>query len=377
MTEVTQFHNLSHIFISLIGAILLLAIYYNIRKRFRQILEEDENQKRVDRGLLYLSLAMFVWVASGSWAFVAIRYGFDDGIIYQAGVNLLSIVNNMFFLLAIFYFYYAPSFIYKNERNVKIILGIIVLVTFTTFVVTYFAGGKIYNNISLNALPDLLLSGFLCYLLMVSLYKTFLYRGLQVVSFISIVVVFLIFVSQLPEVFLLLDTIFLNNLVKIIAKTSLISLFLVLATTWVIQLANTPKVNEMQIKFLDWSLIQLSIPSKNMHGKTIDFGSRTTQYKNLLKFALRRKFGNADDQSIEVGPAGEIKNQTYLTRIIDDINAISAQDANQRLERKDLFTFLGEGKYRLRMLPEHIAVDQALLKEFVQQSENQVYSKLL
>ena len=104
MTEVTQFHNLSHIFISLIGAILLLAIYYHIRKRFRQILEEDENQKRVDRGLLYLSLAMFVWVVSGTWAYLGSRFGFESGFIYQVVVNLLSIVNNMFLLLAIFYF---------------------------------------------------------------------------------------------------------------------------------------------------------------------------------------------------------------------------------------------------------------------------------
>lgn len=377
MTEVTQFHNLSHIFISLIGAILLLAIYYNIRKRFKQILEEDESQKRVDRGLLYLSLAMFVWVASGTWAYLGSKFGFENGLSYQIGVNLLSIVNNMFLLLAIFYFYYAPAFIYKNERNVRIILGIIVVVTLTTFGVTYFGGGKVYNNINLHALPDLLLSGFLCYLLIVSMYKTFLHRGLQVVSILSVVVVALIFISQLPEVFLNLDDEFTNNLIKIVAKTSLISLFLVLATTWVIQLANTPKVNEMQIKFIDWSLIQLSIPSKNINNKSVDFGSRTTQYKNLLKFALRRKYGNADSQNILVGSAGEIKNQTYLSRIIDNINEISAQDVSQQLERKDLFTFIGEGKYRLRMLPEHITIDDNLLKEFVEQSENKGYSALL
>lgn len=377
MTEVTQFHNLSHIFISLIGAILLLAIYYHIRKRFRQILEEDENQKRVDRGLLYLSLAMFVWVLSGTWAYLGSKFGFEDGFMYQGVVNLLSIVNNMFLLLAIFYFYYAPSFIYKNERNVRLILGIIVIVTLTTFGISYFGGGKVYNNININALPDLLLSGFLCYLLMVSMYKTFLYRGLKVVAIISVLVVVLIFISQLPEVFLNLDDDFSNHLIKIVAKTSLISLFLVLATTWVIQLANTPKVNEMQIKFIDWSLIQLSIPSKNINNKRVDFGSRTTQYKNLLKLALRRKFGSGDDQSILVGSAGEIKNQTYLSRIIDDINDLASQDTSEQLERKDLFTFIGEGKYRLRMLPEHITIDQNLLQEFVRQSENKGYSALL
>jgi hypothetical protein len=377
MTEVTQFHNLSHIFISLIGAILLLAIYYNIRKRFKQILEEDEKQKRVDRGLLYLSLAMFVWVVSGIWAYLGILYGFEVSFAYQVGVNLFSIVNNMFILLAIFYFYYAPSFIYKNERNVRIILGIIIGVTLSTLALSYFRGGKVYNEINYNALPDLILSGFLCYLLMVSMYKTFLHRGLKVVAILSAVVVTLIFISQLPEVFLMLNDEFTNNLIKIVAKTSLISLFLVLATTWVIQLANTPRLNEMQIKFLDWSLIQLSIPSKNINNKTVDFGSRTTQYKNLLKFAIRRKYGSGNDQSMVVGSSGEIKNQTYLSRIIDDINDISDQDKSQQLERKDLFTFIGEGKYRLRMLPEHILIDQNLIQEFIEQPDNKEYVSLL
>lgn len=377
MNEVTQFHNLSHIFISLIGAILLLAIYYNIRKRFRQILEEDEKQKRVDKGLLYLSLALFVWVASGTWAFLGNRYGIEGFLIYEIGVNILSIVNNMFLLLAIYYFYYAPSFIYKNERNVRIIIGIIIGVTLLTFGVTYFGGENRGREVNIYALPDLLLSGFLCYLLAVSLYKTFLYRGLRVVAVISALVVVLIFVSQIPEVFLEFNDDFTNQLVKIIAKTSLISLFLLLATTWVIQLANTPKVFEMQIEFLDWSLIKLSIPSKNINNKTVDFGSRTTQYKNLLKFGIRRKYASGQDQSIVVGSTGEIKNQTYLSRIIDDINDISSQEESQRLERKDLFTFIGEGKYRLRILPEHIFVEDNLLVEFAAQSENKDYSSFL
>ncbi|MFT4536059.1 MAG: hypothetical protein ACJA1A_003227 [Saprospiraceae bacterium] len=231
--------------------------------------------------------------------------------------------------------------------------------------------------INFMAIPDLLLSGFLCYLLMVSMYKTFLYRGLPLVSIISVIVVVLVFVSQLPEVFSYLYDDFTNNLIKIVAKSSLISIFLVLATTWVIQLANTPRLKEMQIKFLDWSLINLSIPSKNINNNQIDFGSKTTQYKNLFKFAIRRKYGTGDNQSIIIGSAGEIKNQTYLSRVIENINEISDLEEGQALERRDLFTFLGEGRYRLRMLPEHIHIDETLLKEFVQSPENKDYKDLL
>ena len=228
----------------------------------------------------------------------------------------------------------------------------------------------------LNSLPDLLLSGFLSGLLGISLYRTFDQRGLKLVAVLSVLVVGLIFYSQLPDFFLSMDNGFVNQLIKIIAKTSLISIFLVLATTWVIQLANTPTVNEMQLRFDDWSLIRLSIPSKNIHDVQIDFGSKTTQYRNLLKFALRRKFGSGENQSILVGAAGEIKNQTYLSRIIDNIKDIHPMAEGEELERKDLFTFLGEGRYRLRMLPEHILIEENLLQEFIKSPENRHYASL-
>ncbi|WP_046743606.1 hypothetical protein [Kordia zhangzhouensis] len=377
MTAVEQFHNLAHIFISFIGAILLLAIYSNIRKRFRQILEEDESQKRVDSGLLYLSLAMFVWVGSGIWAYASKHFHFSESMTYQIGVNLLSIINNLFLLMALFYFYYAPKFIYNNTKNVRIIIGIIFGVASITLIMAAILGeNNIYHNVKLNALPDLLLSGFLCFLLMLSFYKTFLYRGLKLVAMISVVIMFLILVSQLPEVFLSINDEFTTLLIKIIAKTSLISLFLVLATSWVIQLANTPRPNEMRIRFLDWALIQLSIPSKNINNATVDFGSKTTQYKNLLKFAIRRAHASSDQQSMLVSTAGEIKNQTYLTRIIENVNEILQLETDQQLERRDLFTFLGEGKYRLRMIPENIFIDEGLLHEFVQKAENELYKDI-
>lgn len=376
MSEVIQFHNLSHIFISLIGATLLLAIYFNIRKRFKKILEEDESQTRVDKGLLNLGFAMLVWVCSGIWELLGGHYNFADGFIFQVGVNLFSIVNNLFLLLALTYFYHAPDFISNNKKNVKLIMGIIVLTTIATLLISQFAGNFLMYGTKVVGLPDLILSGFICFLLLVSLYKTFSHYGLKVVAIISVVIVVLMFISQLPGVFVRLDDDFFYSLIRIIAKSSLISLFLLLATTWVIQLANTPKIDEMQIRFLDWSQISLTIPSKNIIKQPVDFGSKTTQYKNLLKLAIRRKYGTGDDQSILVNTSGEIKNQTYLSRIIENINQISKLDGENQLDRRDLFTFLGESKYRLRILPDQIEIDDALLHEFVKNSENKAYSAI-
>ena len=144
---------------------------------------------------------------------------------------------------------------------------------------------------------------------------------------------------------------------------SFIILCMVLATVWVIRLAGMPKADEVSIDFLDWSLIKISIPSKGIFNQKVDFESKTTQYKNLLKFAIRRKFAEGNLQSIEVGKSGEIGNQTYLSRIIDNINSIINEGEIQKLERRDLFTFVGEGKYRLRITPANISFDKGLLSE--------------
>ena len=378
MTEVAKFYILSHICIAFLGGVLLLALWFNIRNRFSQLLEEDESQKRVDKGLLYLSCAMFIWVLSGCWIYGGTVFNYTQTQGYNIAVNLFSIINNMFLLLALFYFYYAPGFIYHNKKNIKKIIAVIILTSILTFVLPFILEeNNIVKNIRISGIPDLLLSAFLCYLLGVSFYRTLAYRGLKVIGVISILVIVLIFVSQISEVFLTFGNDFSNNFIKIIAKTSLISIFLVLATTWVIRLASTPKPNEITIHFLDWSLVKLNIPTKNIYDQTIDFGSKTTQYKNLLKFAIRRKFAEGDSQTIPVTLGGEIKNQTYLTRIIENINDILQLDDSQKLDRRDLFTFIGESKYRLRIVPNNISIDKRLLEEFSKTAENKEYKAFL
>jgi hypothetical protein len=378
MTDVTKFHILAHIFISFTGAVLLLAIWYNISKRFKLILQEDDSKKRVDKGLLYLSLAIFVWVLSGCWAYFGNIFSFSESSYYKVGISLFSIANDLFLLLALFYSDYAPKFIYKNEKNIVKIIYVVVGMGLLTLLLPAFLGERNESyGVRISALPDLALSSFLAFLLIVSFYRTFAHRGLKIVAIISTIVIVLILISILPDVFLNLYGDFPKNLIKIIAKTSFIAITLVMATSWVIELATTPKPSEMMIKFMDWSLIKLTIPSKGVFETTIEFGSKTTQYKNLLKFALRRKFGGEADQSILIGASGEeIKNQTYLSRIIDNINEILHLEEDQKLERKDLFTFIGQGRYRLRMIPENITIDETLLKEFINSPENQDYRSI-
>ena len=352
----------------------MLALWYNIRQRFKAILEEEDARKRVDKGLLYLSASMFVWVASGCWAYIGTGLNWDHTLYYKVGETMFSLVNNLFMALALFYFYYAPGFIYSNERNISKIIAAIVLTALATFALTLFQPEN--SHYWIVGIPDLIISAFLCVLLVVSFYKAFVSNHLHVVAVISIIVLTLMFASQLPQVFLSLDNRFVNTLLKLVSKTSLIALFLLLATNWVIRLALAPRPAEMKIRFMDWSLVRISIPSKDVNDVVIDFGSKTTQYRNLLKFAIRRKHGDAQTQSILIGMGGEITNQTYLSRIIDNMNQVLRLDKESKLERRDLFTFIGESRYRLRMVPENIVIDPALLGEFINTPENKEYKAL-
>src|SRR5689334_24161066 len=96
MQDVVTFHILAHIIISFTGALLLLAIWYNISDRFKQILQEDNAPKRVDKGLLYLSLAIFVWVIAGCWAYVGNGSNFSQALYFKTGNNVFSIANDFF-----------------------------------------------------------------------------------------------------------------------------------------------------------------------------------------------------------------------------------------------------------------------------------------
>lgn len=377
MQSVAQFYFLAHSAISLIGAVLLLAIYHNIRRRFRTQIADEGSHSRVDRGLLYLSFALFTWVVAGISDYA--HSISDTAWVVSPMVlnNLFSVFNNVFFLIALYYFDNAPAFIYRNRRNNWLLLSLILIVAAFSLILSDTTLSLLEMQIRIHTLPDFLFSLFLSIVLAYTLYKTFMVRGLRVVAGISILVMSGLLISQIPEFYDSSRTESAAYLLKLISKTSLIGLFLVLATSWVIELANTPKPAEIRLNFTDWSRIVLNIPSKSIVNVEIDFGAKTTQFKNLLKFSIRRKFGNGDEQFITVRHGGEIKSQAYVSRIPDNINEILRLEGDTKLDRKDLFTFLGEGKYRLRLLPDAIEIEENLLAEFLHHSENEHYESFV
>ncbi len=371
------FYILSEIFISLIGAGLLFAIWTAIQKKFKYKLSHEITIKRIDKGLLYLSLSLLVWFFSALITYLNLRIFKNDWLILVSQ-NIFSIANSLFLILALFYLDNSPQYLYNNKKSIRKIILFLVFLSLVSFSLSLKYDDTIYTlGLRFSAIPDLILSAVLSWFLGISLYKTFINRDMLMVAIISVITIAVLFLSQLPEVFRAQHLEFYFDLLKIISKTALISIFLVLGTSWVIELSQLPTVTDMKIHFTDWNQVKLSIPSKGISDAKIEFGKKTTQFNNLLKFAIRRKYAPENEMCIEVFNGGEIVSQTYLSRIVENINEILALKTENKLHRNDLFTFIGQAKYRLRFLPNHISIDSALLNEFVYNIENEQYKNFI
>ncbi len=371
------FYLLSEMLVSLIGAFLLLAIWFAVQKNFKQKLASEISIKRLDKGLLYLSLSVFVWFFSALVSYVNIWLS-PSVWLEIISQNLFSILNSLFLILALFYLDNAPEYLYNNKKSTKRILIFFVVLSIISLVLAVFFKTELQTaSVKFNTIPDLILSTILSWFLLVSLYRTFYNRKMKAVAIISVLGILLLLVSQVPYVFDISVNSFYTDLIRLLSKSTLIAVFLVLGTSWVIELSQLPEATSMKIHFTDWNQIVLTIPSKNIIETKIEFGKKTTQFNNLLKFAIRRKYAPEREMCLEVYNGGEIPSQTYLSRIVDNINVILDLKDENKLTRNDLFTFIGLAKYRLRFLPNHIEVDAALLSEFTHNTNNNVYVEFL
>jgi len=371
------FYLVSEIFISLIGGVLLLAIWMAVQRQFKNQFIHEITVKRVDKGLLYLSLSLFVWSFSGVITFFNMEYTINNWLILLSQ-NVFSIFNSLFLILTLFFLDHAPEYLYNNKKNVgKVIISLVALSLLSFVLALTFNDTVSTYGVRYSAIPDLVLSAILSWFLGTALFKTFKARQMVVVAYIALCSIVLIFISQVPQVFHIESFLFYIDLIKIISKTGLISIFLVLGTSWVIELSQRPNVTYMKINFTDWNQLIISIPTKGIINQTIEFGNKTTQFNNVLKFAIRRKFADEKNMCISVFNGGEIQSQTYLSRIVDNINEILSLDSESKIKSNDLFTFIGQGKYRLRFIPKYITIDPALLNEFIHNTSNTDYLRFV
>lgn len=372
-----QFYLITEFLISLIGGFLLLSIWLVVQNKFKQKLTSEISIKRFDKGLLFISFSVFVWSFSSLLLLGFMIFNIDNWITLISQ-NMFSIMNSLFLILALYYFDNSPKYLYNNKKSTTRILLFFTGISVFSILIALFFGETINTyGYRLNTIPDLILSAILTWFLIISLYRTFYNRNMKSVALIAVLSIIVLFITQVPYVFNFETFSFQIDLAKLIAKTTLIFVFLVLGTSWVLELSQLPEATTMKINFLNWNKIILTIPSRNIVNKTIEFGNKTTQFNNLLKFAIRRKFATEENMCIEVFNGGEILSQTYLSRIIDNINTILELENDMKITRNDFFTFIGQAKYRLRFLPNHIEINESLLIEFTHNIDNGLYKEFI
>jgi len=367
------FYQFTEFLLSLIGGFLLFAIWQTIQQKFKNKLASEITVKRFDKGLLFIGLSILVWSISALLGIVYQYYHIDNWF-KLISMNMFSILNSLFLILALYYLDNSPNYLYNNKKSTfRIILFFIGLSVISLIIALSFGETIKTYGLRLNTIPDLILSTVMSWFLIISLFRTFINREMKTVAYIAVFSVIMLFATQLPLVFDLEQYAFAIDLIKLTAKTTLIYVFLVLGTSWALELAQLPEATTMKINFIDWNKIIINIPTKNIINQEVNFGKKTTQFNNLLKFAIRRKFAPEKEMCIEVYNGGEILSQTYLTRIIDNINSILNLEQDNKLSRNDFFTFIGQAKYRIRFLPEHIEVNTQLLQEFTNNLDNPIY----
>jgi len=367
------FYQFSEFLLSFIGGFLLWSIWHTIQKKFKKKLASEITVKRLDKGLLFISLSIFVWAISALLG-VIYQYFHMDNWFKLISMNMFSILNSLFLILALYYLDNSPNYLYNNKKSTFRIISFFIGLSIVSLIIALSFGETINTHgIRLNTIPDLILSTVLSWFLIVSLFRTFINREMKFVAYVAVLSVIVLFLTQFPFVFDLAKYSFITDLIKLSAKTTLIYVFIVLGTSWALELAQLPEASTMKIQFTDWNKIIINIPTKNIINQEVNFGKKTTQFNNLLKFAIRRKFAPEKQMCIEVYNGGEILSQTYLTRIIDNINSILKLESDNKLSRNDFFTFIGQAKYRLRFLPEHIEVKSELLQEFTHNLDNPIY----
>ena len=183
--EIKEFSSWVTIVISITAGLLISNIWYIFFKK------PTSKNKNIDYGLLFLSLALFVWGISG----IVTRLIPNDLSYFEIIKSAFSSCNNVFLLMGASYLESSPKWI-KNNKT-----GFVNFMTTFTIVVTFMIFSTVLvsnytSKIEYLKLPDFVLSVLTVLVLGYSLFTTFLKRRLLTVAFFSSVTLIFILVAQ-------------------------------------------------------------------------------------------------------------------------------------------------------------------------------------
>ncbi|MFM9947452.1 MAG: hypothetical protein ACKV1O_05895 [Saprospiraceae bacterium] len=188
--------------ISLCVIFIILSIWINFHiKQMPQIIIEDLIKILIaDKGILFISLALFFWATTGIIRIYGSNENSEEISFADILIRIFSLTNNMFFLLSLPYFRHGVEHFRQYKTYYGLFAGALFLFSFFSIL----AVGIDPKHLKSMKVFDVSYSALVLTLLGYILYKSFSNRGFKAISkltvLITIGVVFAQVVPHFPEV---------------------------------------------------------------------------------------------------------------------------------------------------------------------------------
>ncbi len=337
----------------------------------------QESQQKFDRGLLWLSLAIYVWALSGildllySYQLSGQLPGLSDPI-YQGTQSILSTLNSALILFSLPYFKHIPTIVSPIIKSptwkflVSITFGFSAIVTFLMI-----TGIVIPSKIRFVFSIDFIYAIFTLVFLGFILWESFTKRGLKNLSYLSAIA---IACTLLAQIFKLDDHEFLRIFFSCTFKTILIMLFFALALGWAKEVAKIvlPNSQESYLLLFPMNKNRINTGAQMVLTLTPLFQTHPIKltdkaFQLMTIFASKKAAQNQLEGWLEIKPKSDksgnydIKDYNEINRLIDQITKEipSKDDESEELRNQlkfALFEYSNNRKVRLKIPSNNISI---------------------
>lgn len=349
--------------ISFFSSICIFSIWQRIVQR------HDEVRSKKDFGLVYLAGAMITWGMVGIWGMFK---AFLPPLLFEFGLSFASTANSLLYLLAVQYFDYSPRLIRNWAWWQRFVIGFSTVIVGTGLgIILYCHYKQIPNPTPFLWWPDVIFSVPTTVILAVCFWRSFWFRGYHVVAWLSILVMAIILLVQLPEILPSLKE-WLGEGERWLTLSSyalLIMLCFALAVTWGVEEVTLPQPEQTKLTMSGkegrW-VVQWII---NNQAFSTYFAPMA--YKNFLIFVYKRLEPDPDHHWVHIETAlngGYTDFRRILDPIIDGWEEVAGADikngaSKEHIEsfRRSVFDHKSAGQYRLRVAPQNIKFEAKAL----------------
>lgn len=337
---------------ALMSAFAAVALY----SVWRNILANAPSSGKKDYGLAYLAGALGVWVLISLWGLANVRMPtpWPDTV-----RSLLSTGNSMLYLLAIQHFDYAYEQVRRRWWRTAVLTSAAMTAAMTLLIAWYASANGFSAEMANECVnwPDLLFSVPAILALGIAFWRSFFFRGYKLLAWLSVAIMILVFLVQIPDVFLewQQEPTFnaLENWLTLSVYAVMTMFCFALATSWGVEEFSLPLPEQTHLSFggRDGRRWMLHI---RIREQRVEASLPPMAMKNLLLFLVRRienpaagwvsvddlNGGHVDFRRI-VAPIAEAWQET-------DGNAEASAPYLEKV-RRTLFEYQNPGLYRIRM----------------------------